>query len=59
MIAVRLSRYGMSGKETDAYEDKEKYRFCTIDIKSPEEYDLKVECAGKLMEVMEGLGEAI
>ena len=26
-----------------AYEDKEIYRFCTIDIKSPEEYDLKVE----------------
>ncbi len=26
-----------------AYKDKEKYRFCTINIKSPEEYDLKVE----------------
>ena len=26
-----------------AYEQKEKYRFCTIDIKSPPEYDLKVE----------------
>ncbi len=26
-----------------AYEDKETYRFCTINIKSPEEYDLKVE----------------
>ncbi len=26
-----------------AYEAKGKYRFCTIDIKSPEEYDLKVE----------------
>ena len=26
-----------------AYKDKETYRFCTIDIKSPEEYDLKVE----------------
>lgn len=25
------------------YENKEKYRFCTIDIKSPIEYDLKVE----------------
>lgn len=26
-----------------AYENKEGYRFCTIDIKSPEEYDLQVE----------------
>ena len=26
-----------------AYKDKETYRFCTINIKSPEEYDLKVE----------------
>ena len=26
-----------------AYENRESYRFCTIDIKSPEEYDLKVE----------------
>ena len=26
-----------------AYENRENYRFCTIDIKSPEEYDLKVE----------------
>ena len=26
-----------------AYEHKEKYRFCTIDIKSPPEYDLKIE----------------
>ena len=25
-----------------AYEQKEKYRFCTIDIKSPPEYDLQV-----------------
>ena len=27
----------------EAYKDKKTYRFCTIDIKSPEEYDLKVE----------------
>lgn len=26
-----------------AYEHKEQYRFCTIDLKSPPEYDLKVE----------------
>ncbi len=26
-----------------AYENRVNYRFCTIDIKSPEEYDLKVE----------------
>lgn len=26
-----------------AYAFKEKYRFCTIDIKSPQEYDLKIE----------------
>lgn len=26
-----------------AYEYKDRYRFCTIDIKSPHEYDLKVE----------------
>lgn len=26
-----------------AYGHKEKYRFCTIDVKSPPEYDLKVE----------------
>ena len=26
-----------------AYENRGNYRFCTIDIKSPEEYDLKVE----------------
>ena len=26
-----------------AYALKEKYRFCTIDIKSPQEYDLKIE----------------
>lgn len=26
-----------------AYENREKYRFCTIDIKSPEEYDLRFE----------------
>lgn len=27
----------------NAYANREKYRFCTIDIKSPPEYDLKVE----------------
>ncbi len=26
-----------------AYENRESYRFCTIDIKSPEEYDLRLE----------------